>query len=56
MDKKGAFIKKKSEQYFDEEYQQFLADRYITGQCPKCEYQDAYGDEMWRNAVVLLAF
>ena len=45
MDKKGAFIKKESEQYFDEEYQQFLADRYITGQCPKCGCQDAYGDQ-----------
>tara|TARA_B100000768_G_C11270335_1_gene373108 strand:- start:338 stop:2398 length:2061 start_codon:yes stop_codon:yes gene_type:complete len=45
MDRKGAFIKKESEQYFDEEYQQFLADRYITGQCPKCESQGAYGDQ-----------
>tara|TARA_Y100000768_G_scaffold387161_1_gene377520 strand:+ start:63 stop:2123 length:2061 start_codon:yes stop_codon:yes gene_type:complete len=45
MDKKGALVKKESEQYFDEEYQQFLADRYITGQCPKCGYQDAYGDQ-----------
>lgn len=45
MDKKGAFEKKESEQYFDEEYQQFLADRYITGQCPKCGYQNAYGDQ-----------
>jgi methionyl-tRNA synthetase len=45
MDKKGAFVKKESEQYFDEEYKQFLADRYITGQCPKCESQGAYGDQ-----------
>ena len=45
MDKKGAFVKKDSEQYFDEEYQQFLADRYITGQCPKCGYKNAYGDQ-----------
>jgi len=45
MDKKGAFVKKESEQYFDDEYQQFLADRYITGQCPKCGYQNAYGDQ-----------
>jgi methionyl-tRNA synthetase len=45
MDKKGAFEKKESEQYFDEEYHQFLADRYITGQCPKCGYQNAYGDQ-----------
>ena len=45
MDRKGAFVKKESEQYYDEEYQQFLADRYITGQCPKCESQGAYGDQ-----------
>ena len=45
MNKKGAFIKKESKQYFDEEYQQFLADRYITGKCPKCESQGAYGDQ-----------
>ena len=45
MDKRGAFVKKDSEQYFDEEYQQFLADRYITGQCPKCGYKNAYGDQ-----------
>ena len=45
MDKRGAFVKKDSEQYFDEEYQQFLADRYITGQCPKCGYHNAYGDQ-----------
>jgi methionyl-tRNA synthetase len=45
MNKKEAFEKKESEQYFDEEYQQFLADRYITGQCPKCGYQNAYGDQ-----------
>ena len=45
MDKKGAFVKKESEQYFDDEYQQFLADRYITGQCPKCGYKNAYGDQ-----------
>ena len=44
-DNHGAFVKKESEQYFDEEYQQFLADRYITGQCPKCGYHDAYGDQ-----------
>jgi len=45
IDKKGGFVKKDSEQYFDEEYQQFLADRYITGQCPKCGYKNAYGDQ-----------
>lgn len=45
MNKKGAFVKKESKQYFDEEYQQFLADRYITGQCPKCGNQNAYGDQ-----------
>jgi methionyl-tRNA synthetase len=41
----GKFIKKTSEQYFDQEYQQFLADRYITGECPKCHNPNAYGDQ-----------
>jgi methionyl-tRNA synthetase len=41
----GQFIQKTSEQYFDVEHQQFLADRYITGECPKCENPNAYGDQ-----------
>ncbi|GIR58590.1 MAG: hypothetical protein CM15mP65_11710 [Crocinitomicaceae bacterium] len=45
LEKKGAFIKKESEQYFDKEFNQFLADRYITGKCPKCGAEDAYGDQ-----------
>ena len=42
---KGEFIEKFSEQYYDEDYQQFLADRYITGTCPNCGYDHAYGDQ-----------
>ena len=45
LEKNGSFIKKTSEQYFDEENNQFLADRYITGTCPKCGYEKAYGDQ-----------
>lgn len=41
----GAFTQKVSQQYYDEEYNQFLADRYIKGECPKCNYPDAYGDQ-----------
>jgi len=41
----GDFIEKTSEQYFDEENNQFLADRYITGTCPHCSYERAYGDQ-----------
>lgn len=41
----GKFIEEVSEQYFDEEFQQFLADRYITGTCPKCSSEGAYGDQ-----------
>jgi methionyl-tRNA synthetase len=41
----GKFIEKTTEQYFDEENNQFLADRYITGTCPKCGYEKAYGDQ-----------
>ena len=42
---KGEFIEKSSEQYYDEEARQFLADRYITGKCPHCENEKAYGDQ-----------
>ena len=39
------FIKKTTEQFYDIENQQFLADRYIQGTCPKCGYEAAYGDQ-----------
>lgn len=42
---KGVFTQKKSEQFFDVEHQQFLADRYITGNCPQCDFEGAYGDQ-----------
>ncbi|TVR77009.1 MAG: methionine--tRNA ligase [Saprospirales bacterium] len=42
---KGEFVEKESSQYFDQEAQQFLADRYIKGECPKCGYSEAYGDQ-----------
>ncbi|MDD4922231.1 MAG: methionine--tRNA ligase [Bacteroidales bacterium] len=42
---KGAFIEKTSEQYYDEEAKQFLADRYIVGTCPHCKNERAYGDQ-----------
>jgi methionyl-tRNA synthetase len=41
----GQFIEKTTEQYYDEENQQFLADRYIIGTCPKCGFERAYGDQ-----------
>lgn len=41
----GKFIEKTSMQYFDEEANSFLADRYITGKCPKCGFEGAYGDQ-----------
>ena len=42
---KGAFREISTEQYYDEEAKQFLADRYITGDCPKCGNEGAYGDQ-----------
>lgn len=42
---KGEFIEKVTEQYYDEEAQQFLADRYIIGTCPHCHNERAYGDQ-----------
>lgn len=41
----GKFVEKTSEQYYDEEAQQFLADRYIVGTCPHCQNEKAYGDQ-----------
>ncbi len=45
LNSKGAFTQKTSEQFYDEEHSQFLADRYIMGTCPKCGYDSAYGDQ-----------
>jgi len=42
---KGIFTEQETEQYYDEQENQFLADRYITGTCPKCGNDKAYGDQ-----------
>ena len=42
---KGVFSEDSSKQYYDEESQQFLADRYIQGTCPNCGFESAYGDQ-----------
>ena len=41
----GKFVTRESEQYYDPEAKQFLADRYIVGTCPKCGAEGAYGDQ-----------
>ena len=41
----GKLVEKETEQYYDEEAHQFLADRYIMGECPHCHNQNAYGDQ-----------
>lgn len=41
----GKFIEEISEQFYDEEAKEFLADRYIVGECPKCHNPNAYGDQ-----------
>jgi len=41
----GEFVEKEDEQFYDEKEQQYLADRYIVGTCPKCNYENAYGDQ-----------
>ncbi|TDS58223.1 methionyl-tRNA synthetase [Myroides indicus] len=43
--KEGKFIEEVSEQLYDEQAQQFLADRYVLGTCPKCGNEEAYGDQ-----------
>ena len=42
---KGEFVEMESEQYYDEEAEQFLADRYLIGTCPHCGFEKAYGDQ-----------
>lgn len=41
----GKFIEETTEQLYDGEAQQFLADRFVTGTCPKCDNEEAYGDQ-----------
>lgn len=53
IEKGGELEEKVSEQYFDEEYQQFLADRYIMGECPNCGNPEAYGDQCERCGTTL---
>ncbi len=43
--KKGDFIEEVTEQLYDAEAKQFLADRFVTGTCPKCGHEEAYGDQ-----------
>ena len=45
LHQKNLFVEKVSKQYFDEKENQFLADRYITGTCPNCKNEGAYGDQ-----------
>ena len=45
LHKGDQFEVRQTEQLYDEDFQQFLADRYIIGQCPKCGHPDAYGDQ-----------
>jgi len=45
LENKNVFTKKTAEQFYDEENKQFLADRYISGECPKCNAAGAYGDQ-----------
>ena len=47
-EKGGEFEERVTEQYYDEDNDQFLADRYITGECPKCGNPEAYGDQCER--------
>jgi len=43
--KQGDFLEEVTAQLYDEEAQQFLADRFVIGTCPKCGYEEAYGDQ-----------
>jgi len=45
LNDKDIFVERESEQYYDEQTQTFLADRYIVGTCPNCGNENAYGDQ-----------
>ncbi len=45
MERKGVFVKKTEQQFYDEEAKMFLADRYIVGTCPVCGHTEANGDQ-----------
>lgn len=45
LEAKGILQQETSEQYYDTRYEQFLADRYIIGTCPRCGHPEAYGDQ-----------
>jgi len=45
LKEKNIFIEKESEQLYDLKENQFLADRYVEGECPKCNFDGAYGDQ-----------
>ncbi|MFI3262609.1 MAG: methionine--tRNA ligase [Rikenellaceae bacterium] len=52
---KGEFIEQTTMQYYDAEAKQFLADRYITGTCPHCQNDKAYGDQCEKCGTTLNA-
>lgn len=54
LDEQGFLIRKKSMQYYDTEKSQFLADRYIEGNCPHCDYFPARGDQCDKCGHVLI--
>jgi len=45
LNNKKIFLEQESEQLYDEKEKQFLADRYVEGECPKCNFEGAYGDQ-----------
>ncbi|MCX6182886.1 MAG: methionine--tRNA ligase [Bacteroidetes bacterium] len=55
LEGEGAFTEEVTEQYYDEENKQFLADRYITGTCPHCANEKAYGDQCEKCGTTLNA-
>ncbi len=55
MHENNKFIEEVSEQLYDQEANQFLADRFVTGTCPKCGYEEAYGDQCENCGISLSA-
>ncbi|KAK3582631.1 hypothetical protein CHS0354_024185 [Potamilus streckersoni] len=53
LEKKGVFVKKRESQYYDPKMNMFLADRYLQGECPKCHFSEANGDQCENCGVYL---
>ncbi len=53
ISKKGVFVLKSDDQLYDPQAKMFLADRFVRGTCPSCNYEEAYGDQCEKCGISL---